>query len=110
MTRQWVDLLSHPDELRKMGGQPVTGVLLAGPPGSGKTYLAKALAGEAAVPFLGLDGSRLISMWMGVGSIKVMRLYSTAWRYARRYGACVVFVDELDAIGTTRGGVTGGQT
>jgi len=110
VARQWVELLSQPDRLRKLGGQPVTGVLLAGPPGSGKTYLAKALAGEAAVPFLGLDGSRLISMWLGVGSIKIMRLYSTARRYARRYGSCIVFVDELDAIGSTRGGVTGGQT
>lgn len=107
LARQWVELLSHPEALRKMGGQPVTGALLAGPPGSGKTYLAKALAGEAAVPFLGLDGSRLISMWMGMGSIKVMRLYSTARRYARRYGSCIVFVDELDSIGSTRGGVTG---
>jgi hypothetical protein len=70
VARQWVELLSRPAKLREMGGQPVTGVLLAGPPGSGKTYLAKALAGEAAVPFLGLDGSRLISMWMGVGSIR----------------------------------------
>lgn len=110
VARQWVQLLSHPEKLREMGGQPVTGVLLAGPPGSGKTYLAKAFAGEAAVPFLGIDGSRLISMWMGVGSIKVMRLYSTARRYARRYGSCVVFVDELDSVGMTRGGVTGGQT
>ena len=110
VARQWVELLSHPESLRRMGGEPVTGVLLAGPPGSGKTYLAKALAGEASVPFLGLDGSRLISMWLGVGSIKVMRLYSTARRYAKRYGACLVFVDELDAIGSTRGGVTGGQT
>ncbi len=107
VARQWVELLSHPEQLRKMGGQPVTGVLLAGPPGSGKTYLAKALAGEAAVPFLGLDGSRLISMWLGVGSIKIMRLYATARRYAKRYGACVVFIDELDSIGTTRGGITG---
>lgn len=110
VARQWVELLSHPEKLRAMGGQPVSGVLLAGPPGSGKTYLAKALAGEAAVPFLGLDGSRLISMWLGMGSIKVMRLYSTARRYARRYGSCIVFVDELDAIGASRGGVTGGQT
>ena len=110
LARQWVELLSRPEKLREMGGQPVTGVLLAGPPGSGKTYLAKALAGEAAVPFLGIDGSRLISMWLGVGSIKVMRLFATARRYAKRYGACIVFIDELDSIGTTRGGVTGGQT
>ena len=107
IARQWVDLLSHTEKLREMGGQPVTGVLLAGPPGSGKTYLAKALAGEAEVPFLGIDGSRLISMWLGMGSIKVMRLYSTARRYARRYGACLIFVDELDSIGMSRGGVTG---
>jgi len=107
VARQWVELLSNPHKLRRMGGQPVTGVLLAGPPGSGKTYLAKALAGEAEVPFLGIDGSRLISMWLGVGSIKVMRLYATARRYAKRYGACLVFIDELDSVGSTRGGVTG---
>jgi cell division protease FtsH len=107
VARQWVELLANPQKLRRMGGQPVTGVLLSGPPGSGKTFLAKALAGEAAVPFLGLDGSQLISMWLGVGSIKVMRLYSSARKYARRYGSCVVFVDELDSIGSTRGGVTG---
>ena len=107
LARQWVDLLRDPEKLRAMGGLPVTGVLLSGPPGSGKTYLAKALAGEASVPFLGIDGSRLISMWMGVGSIKVMRLYSTARRYAKRYGACIVFVDELDSVGASRGGVTG---
>ena len=110
VARQWVDLLQSPEQLRAMGGQPVTGVLLAGPPGSGKTYLARALAGEASVPFLGLDGSRLISMWLGVGSIKVMRLYSQARKYARRYGACIVFVDELDSVGSSRGAVTGGQT
>ena len=107
VARQWVELLAYPEKLRAMGGEPVTGVLLAGPPGSGKTYLAKAIAGEAAVPFLGIDGSRLISMWLGVGSIKVMRLYSTARRYAQRYGACIVFIDEADSIGATRGGVTG---
>lgn len=110
VARQWVDLLRNPEQLRQMGGQPVTGVLLAGPPGSGKTFLAKALAGEAAVPFLGLDGSRLISMWLGVGSIRVQRLYSQARRFAQRYGACVVFIDELDSIGSNRGGVSGGQT
>jgi cell division protease FtsH len=107
VARQWVELLGQPQGLRRMGGQPVTGVLLSGPPGSGKTFLAKALAGEAAVPFLGLDGSRLISMWLGIGSVKIMRLYSAARRYARRYGACVVFIDEMDAIGANRGGLTG---
>jgi cell division protease FtsH len=68
------------------------------------------MAGSAAVPFLGLDGSRLISMWLGVGSIKVMRLFANARKLAKRYGSCIVFVDELDSIGSSRGGVTGGET
>jgi cell division protease FtsH len=108
VARQWVSLLEDPTRLRAMGGQPVTGVLLSGPPGSGKTHLARCMAGSAAVPFMGLDGSRLISMWLGVGSIKVMRLFANARKYARRYGACIVFIDELDAIGSTRGSVQGG--
>ena len=110
VVHQWVSLLEKPAGLRAMGGQPVTGVLLSGPPGSGKTHLARCMAGSAAVPFLGLDGSRLISMWLGVGSIKVMRLFANARKLAKRYGACIVFVDELDSIGTNRGGVTGGQS
>jgi cell division protease FtsH len=109
VARQWVSLLEDPSRLRAMGGQPVAGVLLSGPPGSGKTHLARCMAGSAAVPFLGLDGSRLISMWLGVGSIKVMRLFANARKFARRYGACIVFIDELDAIGSTRGGVQGGN-
>jgi cell division protease FtsH len=62
VARQWVSLLERPGRLREMGGQPVTGVLLSGPPGSGQTYLARCMAGSASLPFLGLDGSRLISM------------------------------------------------
>jgi hypothetical protein len=80
VARQWVSLLEEPARLREMGGQPVTGVLLSGPPGSGKTHLARCMTGTAAVPFLGLDGSRLISMWLGVGSIKIMRLFAAARR------------------------------
>jgi cell division protease FtsH len=110
VARQWVSLLEKPGRLREMGGQPVTGVLLSGPPGSGKTYMARCMAGSASLPFLGLDGSRLISMWLGVGSIKIMRLFANARRLARRYGACIVFIDELDAIGSSRGAVTGGQS
>jgi cell division protease FtsH len=109
VAKQWVSLLEDPARLREMGGQPVTGVLLSGPPGSGKTHLARCMAGTAAVPFLGLDGSRLISMWLGVGSIKVMRLFANARRYAKRFGACIVFVDELDSVGSSRGAVTGAQ-
>jgi cell division protease FtsH len=107
VARQWVSLLEDPARLRQMGGQPITGVLLSGPPGSGKTHLARCMAGTAAVPFLGLDGSRLISMWLGVGSIKVMRLFARGRKLARRFGSCIVFVDELDAIGSSRGAVTG---
>jgi cell division protease FtsH len=110
VARQWVSLLENPARLRRMGGQPVTGVLLSGPPGSGKTYLARCMAGSASVPFLGLDGSRLISMWLGVGSLKVMRLFGTARKLAKRFGSCIVFIDELDAIGASRGAVTGGQS
>ena len=107
VARQWVSLLQDAGRLRAMGGQPVTGMLLSGPPGSGKSHLARCMAGSAKVPFLGIDGSRLGAAWLGIGAIKVMRLFGNARKYARRYGACIVFIDELDAIGASRGGIEG---
>jgi len=109
VARQWTSLLEKPARLCQMGGQPVTGMLLSGPPGVGKIFLARCMAGSASIPFLGLDGSRLASMWLGVGSIKVMRLFANAHSLAKRYGACIVFIDKLDAIGAGCGTVTGGQ-
>ncbi len=96
-------------QIKDMGGEPTHGVLLAGKPGTGKTYLAKCLAGAAHVPFLMLDASGLQSMWMGMSAIKVKRLFAQAKKLAANNGACVVFLDELDSIAKDRGGVEGGK-
>jgi cell division protease FtsH len=89
-----------------MGGEPPKGVLMEGPPGTGKTLLAKAVAGEAGVPFLFANGSGFSSMFMGIGNMKMRSLFSKARKMSDKFGGAVVFIDEIDTIGGTRGAVT----
>ncbi|MGH2691162.1 MAG: AAA family ATPase, partial [Actinomycetota bacterium] len=91
-------------DFKKVGGYPPHGILFEGPPGTGKTLLAKALAGTVRVPFLGATGTGFSSMWLGMGNMRVMMMFRKARKFAKRYDGCVIFIDEIDAIGS-RGGV-----
>jgi len=95
-----VDFLSHPDRYRRAGAVGPKGVLMVGPPGTGKTLLARAVAGEAGVPFISVTGSSFVEMFVGVGAARVRDLFADA----RRRAPSIVFVDEIDAIGQRRGG------
>lgn len=109
--RQIVTLLRGVDTFEKAGGQPLTGVLLEGPPGTGKTWLAKAISTEAGVPFFYVDTSSLQGMFVGTGALKVGTMFRKARKAAKQYGASVIFLDEIDTVGS-RGGVStvgGGQ-
>lgn len=103
--KQLVKLLRGVRVFEEAGGEPLNGVLLEGPPGTGKTWLAQAISTEAGVPFFYLDGSSLQSMFMGIAPLKVSNLYRKARRAAKDYGAAIIFIDEIDAIGA-RGGVS----
>jgi cell division protease FtsH len=94
-----VDFLRNPQRYRKLGGQIPKGVLIVGAPGTGKTLLAKAVAGEAAVPFLSISGSEFVEMFVGVGAARVRDLFEQAQKLA----PCIIFIDELDALGRARG-------
>jgi cell division protease FtsH len=98
--REIVDFLKNPEKYQSLGGRIPKGVLLVGPPGTGKTLLAKAVAGEAEVPFFGLSGSDFVEMFVGVGASRVRDLFAQAENRA----PCIIFIDELDALGKTRGG------
>lgn len=95
-----VDFLANGEKYRKIGAKIPKGVLLVGPPGTGKTLLAKAIAGEAGVPFLSMSGSEFVELYVGVGASRVRDLFNRA----KRQAPCIIFIDELDAIGKTRGG------
>ena len=94
-----VEFLKMPDKFQRLGGRIPKGVLLVGPPGTGKTLLAKAVAGEAKVPFFSISGSEFVEMFVGVGASRVRDLFSQATGQA----PCIIFVDELDALGKARG-------
>jgi len=95
-----VDFLKNPEKYRKMGARAIRGVLLVGPSGVGKTLLAKAVAGEANVPFYSMAGSEFMEMLVGVGASRVRDLFGTA----KKAGKAIIFIDEIDAIGRMRGG------
>jgi cell division protease FtsH len=104
--REVVDFLKVPDKYQKLGGRIPKGVLLVGPPGTGKTLLAKAIAGEAGVPFFSLSGSDFVEMFVGVGAARVRDMFQQAEAKA----PCIIFIDELDALGKSRGsGIIGGH-
>ncbi len=90
-------------DFKKMGGYPPHGILFEGPPGTGKTLMAKAIAGASSVPILIADGSRFQQMFIGIGNLMVRRLFNKARTMSDKYGGCVVFIDELDALGGSRG-------
>jgi len=100
--KEIVDFLKEPHRYSAVGGRIPKGVLLVGPPGTGKTLLARAIAGEAGVPFLFASGSDFVEMYAGVGASRVRKLF----RDARRHGSCIIFIDEIDAVGRSRGGTS----
>ena len=102
--REIVEFLKNPEKYRKLGARIPRGVLLQGPPGTGKTLLAKAVAGEAGVPFLSISGSDFVEMYVGVGASRVRDLFETA----KKAPASIVFIDEIDAVGRHRGAGLGG--
>jgi cell division protease FtsH len=102
--REVVDFLKFPDRFGEIGARIPKGVLLVGPPGTGKTLIARAVAGEAGVPFLSVSGSDFMEMFVGVGASRVRDLFQTA----RKLGRAIIFVDEIDSIGRKRGAGLGG--
>lgn len=97
-----VELLKDRGALKRIGGKTMRGILFTGPPGCGKTYLAKAVATEAQLPFLSVSGSEFVEMFVGVGPGRVRSLFKRARQAAKLYGGCIIFIDELDAVGMTR--------
>ena len=102
--KELVDFLKDPQKFQKLGGRIPRGVLLVGPPGTGKTLLAKAIAGEAKVPFFSISGSDFVEMFVGVGAARVRDLFEQA----KKSAPCIIFVDEIDAVGRHRGAGLGG--
>jgi cell division protease FtsH len=100
-----VEFLQSPDKFISLGARIPKGVLLVGPPGTGKTLLAKAVSGEAGVPFFSISGSEFVEMFVGVGASRVRDLFDQA----KRHSPCIVFVDEIDAVGRQRGAGLGGS-
>ena len=102
--QELVEYLRDPSKFQRLGGQIPRGVLMAGPPGTGKTLLAKAIAGEAKVPFFSISGSDFVEMFVGVGASRVRDMFEQA----KKQAPCIIFIDEIDAVGRHRGGGHGG--
>lgn len=102
--KELVDYLKEPTRFQKLGGRIPTGILLVGPPGTGKTLLAKAIAGEAKVPFFTISGSDFVEMFVGVGASRVRDMFEQA----KKSAPCIIFIDEIDAVGRQRGAGVGG--
>jgi cell division protease FtsH len=102
--KEIVDFLRDPSKFQKLGGKMPRGILLVGSPGTGKTLLAKAIAGEAKVPFFSISGSDFVEMFVGVGASRVRDMFDTA----RKNSPCIIFIDEIDAVGRQRGAGLGG--
>ncbi|MCL5998322.1 MAG: AAA family ATPase [Chloroflexi bacterium] len=107
LVKQWMSLLRDRKDFEKMGGKYISGLLLYGPPGTGKTMLAKAIAGESGMAFIAAQGTSFQGMFWGMDILKVLRFSRMARQLARKYGACVAYIDEIDAVGMNRGGVRG---
>ncbi|MEQ1878350.1 MAG: ATP-dependent zinc metalloprotease FtsH [Bdellovibrionia bacterium] len=97
--REVVNFLKNPSHYSRLGGRMPKGILLVGPPGTGKTLLARAVAGEAGVPFFSINGSEFVEMFVGIGAARVRDLFEQA----RKHAPCIIFIDELDALGKARG-------
>ena len=103
-----VQLIKDRANVKKMGGSVVKGLLMLGPPGCGKTYLAKAVATEAKMPFISMSGSEFVEVFVGVGAARVRKLFKKARDLAYGFGGCIIFIDEIDAIGRSRSFSFGG--
>ncbi len=99
-----VDFLRNPAKFQRLGGHIPKGILMVGPPGTGKTLLARAIAGEARVPFFSISGSDFVEMFVGVGASRVRDMFETA----KKHAPCIIFIDEIDAVGRQRGAGLGG--
>lgn len=100
--RELVQLLKDRTLIKKIGGKVLRGILMVGPPGCGKTYMAKAIATETGIPFLSMAGSEFVEIFVGVGAQRIRKVFKKAKRYARFEGACIIFIDEIDAVGRSR--------
>jgi cell division protease FtsH len=98
-----VELIKDRRKLQQIGGKVIKGILMMGPPGCGKTYLAKAIATESGIPFISMSASEFTEIFVGVGASRMRKLFKKARRLAEAHGGCIVFIDELDAIGKKRG-------
>ena len=103
-TKELVDFLREPSKFQRLGGKIPRGILMCGPPGTGKTLLAKAIAGEAKVPFFTISGSDFVEMFVGVGASRVRDMFEQA----KKHAPCIIFIDEIDAVGRNRGSGMGG--